>query len=140
MCSVTAVCIICWSESAFAFNNMIGFGAGLYADSSERKNDIEPSIGGVQELDGSFDYEADSYLNLQLWYLRAAKEAGTFRILWGGGIAMYNDFSVGKVYCGLHASFFGGDYDLRPIGPHYGTSLYAHMFRHDQHQMIHGHG
>lgn len=84
-----------WSAEALAFDNAIGFGAALYSDSTERSDDAEPSIGNVQ--DGSIDMENDSLLNLQLWYLRTAPPPGKFRVLWGGGIAFYNDFAVVEV-------------------------------------------
>lgn len=70
-----------WLNDAHAFENNIGFGAGLYSDSSERTDEAEPSIGNV--LDGSQDLEADSSLNLQLWYLRAPKPVGEVRFLYG---------------------------------------------------------
>jgi hypothetical protein len=86
-----------WQASAHAFENNIGFGAALYADTSERTNDTEPSIGNQQELDGSFDYEADSSLNLQLWYLRSPTPQGSFRWLYGGGVAFFNEYTVVEV-------------------------------------------
>jgi hypothetical protein len=82
-------------DEAQAFENNIGFGAALYADSSERTDDAEPSIGNV--LDVSQDYEADSSLNLQLWYLRTPTPPGEFRWLYGGGIAFFSDYTVVEV-------------------------------------------
>lgn len=78
----------CWlaADEAFAQNNIIGFGPGFYADSSERTDKSEPDLGGI---DGSQDLKADSYLNLQLWYLRKSN-----RLLYGGGVAFFNDFTV----------------------------------------------
>jgi hypothetical protein len=96
-CSALGLAAACYSGDALAFSNNIGFGVGLYTDSAERTNESEPTFGNDQETDGSLDMETDSSLNLQLWYLRAPTPAGSFRILWGGGIAFYNDFSIVEV-------------------------------------------
>src|SRR5688572_25411767 len=90
-CSALALAATCYSGDASAFGNNIGFGVGLYTDSAERTNESEPTFGNDQQTDGSFDMETDSSLNLHLWYLRAPNPAGSFRVLWGGGIAFYDD-------------------------------------------------
>jgi hypothetical protein len=76
------------APSARAEGNIIGFGPGFFWDNSERRNEAEPDTGGFESAQ---ELESEGYVNLQLWYLR---EAAAGRLLWGGGVAWYDNYSV----------------------------------------------